>query len=183
MNYLYNCTDAQIQLTSNEGWGLSLTEALLVGNPIIANVTGGMQDQMRFVDDEGKWYTPDEKIPSNHRKTYTSHGEWAFPVFPSNISIQGSPPTPYICDDRCDASEAADKIYEVWELGSKERKIRGEAGRKWALSEEAKFTSEQMCYTIIENIDKLFSTWKPREKYSLYKVENKTVDKVTHNLI
>jgi len=29
-------------LTSNEGWGLSLTEALLAGTPIIANVTGGM---------------------------------------------------------------------------------------------------------------------------------------------
>ena len=46
MNWLYNCSDVQIQLTSNEGWGLSLTEALLVGNLIIANVTGGMQDQM-----------------------------------------------------------------------------------------------------------------------------------------
>ena len=45
---LYNSTDVQIQLTSNEGWGLSLTEAMLAGNPIIANVTGGMQDQMRF---------------------------------------------------------------------------------------------------------------------------------------
>ena len=41
MNLLYNSTDAQILLSSNEGWGLSLTEALLVGNPIIANVTGG----------------------------------------------------------------------------------------------------------------------------------------------
>ena len=42
MNFLYNSSDAQILLTSNEGWGLSLTEAILVGNPIIANVTGGM---------------------------------------------------------------------------------------------------------------------------------------------
>ena len=48
MNLLYNSTDCQILLTSNEGWGLSLTEAILSGNPIIANVTGGMQDQMRF---------------------------------------------------------------------------------------------------------------------------------------
>ena len=46
-------SDAQILLTSNEGWGLTLTEAMLTGNPIIANVTGGMQDQMRFVDENG----------------------------------------------------------------------------------------------------------------------------------
>ena len=50
LNLLYNIADAQILLTSNEGWGLTLTEAMLSGTPIIANVTGGMQDQMRFED-------------------------------------------------------------------------------------------------------------------------------------
>lgn len=183
MNYLYNCTDAQIQLTSNEGWGLSLTEALLVGNPIIANVTGGMQDQMRFIDNKGEWYTPNKEVPSNHRKTYTEHGEWAFPIFPTSISLQGSPPTPYIFDDRCEASDAAEKIYEVWEMGAEERKLRGKQGREWALGKEAGFTSEQMSYNVIKNIDKLFNTWKPREKYNLYKVEDKIINKVTHNLV
>jgi glycosyltransferase involved in cell wall biosynthesis len=42
MSLLYNMSDVQILLTSNEGWGLSLTEAMLCGLPIIANVTGGM---------------------------------------------------------------------------------------------------------------------------------------------
>ena len=54
LNYLYNIADVQILLTSNEGWGLTITEAVLAGTPIIANVTGGMQDQMRFVDENGK---------------------------------------------------------------------------------------------------------------------------------
>ena len=31
MNMLYNMSDAQILLTSNEGWGLSITEAMLAG--------------------------------------------------------------------------------------------------------------------------------------------------------
>jgi len=182
MNYLYNCTDVQIQLTSNEGWGLSLTEALLVGNPIIANVTGGMQDQMRFVDENGEWFTPSKKIPSNHTGKYKQHGEWAFPVFPSNISIQGSVPTPYIFDDRCSASDAANRIYEVWEIGSKERKLRGNIGREWALSDEAGFTSEKMSYRIIKNIDKLFKTWTPREKYELIKVDTRKPKHVPHTL-
>ena len=42
MSYLYNMADATILLSSNEGWGLALTESMLVGTPIIANVTGGM---------------------------------------------------------------------------------------------------------------------------------------------
>ncbi len=95
MNYLYNMTDAQILLTSNEGWGLSLTEALLVGNPIIANVTGGMQDQMRFEFEDGTWIDFDADFPSNHNGTLREHGEWAFPVYPTNRSIQGSPITSF----------------------------------------------------------------------------------------
>jgi glycosyltransferase involved in cell wall biosynthesis len=74
LNYLYNRADTQILLTSNEGWGLSLTEAILSGTPIIANVTGGMQDQMRFEDEEGNWFTPDAEIPSNHTGRYKKHG-------------------------------------------------------------------------------------------------------------
>ena len=45
MNWLYNLADTCILLTSNEGWGLSLTEGMMAGKPIIATVTGGMQDQ------------------------------------------------------------------------------------------------------------------------------------------
>jgi glycosyltransferase involved in cell wall biosynthesis len=170
MNFLYNCTDAQIQLTSNEGWGLSLTEALLVGNPIIANVTGGMQDQMRFIDDKGNWFTPDKNVPSNHRGTYKNHGEWAFPVYPSNISIVGSVPTPYIFDDRCDASDAANQLMKVYQLDKETRQQKGLEGRKWALSEEAGFTAEKMGYRIMSNIDTLLETWTPREKYELIKI-------------
>ena len=178
MNLLYNSTDVQIQLTSNEGWGLSLTEAMLVGNIIIANVTGGMQDQMRFEDEEGNWFTPDANTPSNHRGTYKNHGKWALPVYPSNISIVGSVPTPYIFDDRCNPSDAADRLFEAWEMGENERKMRGEMGRKWALSEEAGFTSYHQGYRVMENIDKLFSTWKPRERYEIIKIDKKKDKKV-----
>lgn len=182
MNFLYNTSDVQIQLTSNEGWGLSLTEALLVGNPIIANVTGGMQDQMRFIDKNGEWFTPDENVPSNHRGTYKQHGEWALPVYPSNISIVGSPPTPYIFDDRCNPSDAADRLFEAWEMGPKKRKEIGQKGRKWAMGNEAGFTSEIMGYRVIDNIDYLFQTWKPRKKYELIKVDARKPKVVPHKL-
>jgi len=167
MNYIYNMTDVQILLTSNEGWGLSLTEAMLVGNPIIANVTGGMQDQMRFEFEDSTWIDFDADFPSNHRGTYKKHGKWAFPVYPTNVSIQGSPPTPYIFDDRCSWEDASERIKEVYLLSSEERKKRGLAGREWATSLEAGFTSEHQGNRFITYIDELFSTWKPREKYEL----------------
>ena len=183
MNMLYNSTDAQILLSSNEGWGLSLTEALLVGNPIIANVTGGMQDQMRFEDGDGNWFTPDDKIPSNHTGKYKKCGKWAFPVFPSSRSIQGSPKTPYIWDDRCNAEDAAEQIMSLYKLSSEERKELGKAGREWAIGEEAGFTAEIMGNRVINSVDTLFSTWKPRNRYEIFNPEEFTPDKINHKLV
>jgi len=182
MNYLYNMTNVQILLTSNEGWGLSLTEAILAGNPIIANVTGGMQDQMRFVKDN-KWIDFDKDFPSNHNGTTKEHGEWALPVYPSNRSIQGSPVTPYIWDDRCKAEDAAEQIKFAYELGKEGCKKRGLAGREWALSDEAGFTGEKMGKRIIENLDNLFKTWKPREKFELLNTKNVEKRVLNHKLL
>jgi hypothetical protein len=87
-----------------------------------------MQDQMRFVKDK-KWMELDADFPSNHNGTVKEHGEWAFPVFPTSRSIQGSPITPYIWDDRCTAEDAAKQIKAVYDLSKEERKARGLKGR------------------------------------------------------
>jgi glycosyltransferase involved in cell wall biosynthesis len=167
LNYLYNIADAQILLTSNEGWGLTITEAIMAGTPIIANVTGGMQDQMRFEDENGNWFTPTSDFPSNHTGRLTKHGEWAFPVYPTSRSIQGSPVTPYIYDDRCKWEDATERIKEIYNMSRTERKEKGLKGREWAIGDEAGFTSEKQAERVIEAFDELFSTWKPREKYDI----------------
>jgi glycosyltransferase involved in cell wall biosynthesis len=182
LNQLYNLADAQILLTSNEGWGLSLTEAILAGTVIIANVTGGMQDQMRFENEHGNWFTPSPKIPSNHTGRYKNHGSWAFPVYPTNRSIQGSPKTPYIWDDRCTAEDAAARISEVYAMDRTMRKDLGKTGRHWAVN-EAGFTAEHMGVRAIYAIDKLFNTWTPREKYELINVNEIKEDTIDHEFV
>ena len=183
MSLLYNMCDAQILLTSNEGWGLSLTEAMLCGLPIIANVTGGMQDQMRFEFEDGTWIDFDENFPSNHRGTIKKHGEWAFPVYPTSRSIVGSPPTPYIFDDRCEPEDATERILEIYNMSKEERKARGLKGREWAISDEAGFTSEHQAKRVIESFDELFSTWKPREKFEFIKATDYPKRTLKHKLI
>lgn len=167
MNFLYNLADVTILLSSNEGWGLALTESLMCGTMIIANVTGGMQDQMRFEDENGNWIEFTEDFCTNHFGKYKKCGEWAMPVFPSNISIQGSPQTPYIADDRADFRDAANAIKEVYDMGKEERDRRGLSGRAWVTSEEAKMTSENMCKNIISSVDYTIENFKPRKKYSI----------------
>ena len=183
MSLLYNLSDAQILLTSNEGWGLSLTEAILCGKPVIANTTGGMQDQMRFEFEDGSWIDFDDKFPSNHRGTYKKHGEWAFPVYPTSRSIVGSPPTPYIWDDRCEPEDASKQILEIYNMSEEERQKRGLAGRQWALSDEAGFTSEQQGQRVIDAFNELFSTWSPREKFEFIDVNNYPKRTLQHSLI
>jgi len=182
MNLLYNSTDAQILLTSNEGWGLSLTEAILAGRPIIANVTGGMQDQMRF-SKNNKWIEFDADFPSNHNGTVKECGEWALPVFPTNRSLVGSPVTPYIWDDRCTSEDAAEQIINAYNLGREELRRRGLKGREWAIGEEAGFTGEHQGKRVIEAFDELFEAWKPREKYELINCNETKPNSVNHKLI
>tara|TARA_B110000261_G_C13067169_1_gene350598 strand:- start:1141 stop:1947 length:807 start_codon:yes stop_codon:yes gene_type:complete len=183
MALLYNVADATILLSSAEGWGLSLTESLLTGTPIIANVTGGMQDQMRFKDTKGEWYTPNPDVPSNHKKTFTECGEWALPVFPSNLSLVGSPRTPYIYDDRCSAEDAAIQIRAMYDKGDKKRKEIGKKGMEWALSKEAGFTSEMMSNRVIDGMDELFKKFQPRPKFTFTSDKDQNNKVLNHKLV
>ena len=183
MNLLYNVSDLTVLLSSNEGWGLSLTESMITGTMIAANVTGGMQDQMRFENDKGEWIDFDADFPSNHRGTYKKCGEWAMPIFPNNISLAGSPTTPYIFDDRCTPEDAAKAILSVYELGDEERNRRGEVGRKWALSDEAKFTGTAMSNSIGDIVDETFNNFKPRPSFEIHKIGTIEPKYVEHKLL
>jgi len=183
LNHLYNIADGQILLSSAEGWGLSLTEALLAGTPIIANVTGGMQDQMRFEDKNGDWIDFNADFPSNHTGKHQKCGKWALPVFPNNRSLVGSPPTPYIWDDRCTSEDAAERIMELYKMSPEQRKEAGNAGYEWATNNEAGFTSEHMGNRIITNLDKLFNTWVPREDYEFINVSEVKENILPHKLL
>jgi glycosyltransferase involved in cell wall biosynthesis len=183
INLLYNLSDAVILLSSNEGWGLSLTEGMMCGKMIIANVTGGMQDQMRFEDENGNWIEFDKDFCSNHFGTYKKCGDWAVPVFPSSISIQGSVPTPYIFDDRVDFKDAADAIMKVYELGAEERKRRGDLAREWVTSEESKMSASNMSKNIINHVDTVLNNWVPRSKFELIKIEPLKRNHIRHKLV
>jgi len=183
LNLIYNISDAVILLSSNEGWGLSLTEGMMCGKMIIANVTGGMQDQMRFIDENGEWIEFDADFCSNHFGKYKTCGEWAVPVFPSNISLAGSVPTPYIFDDRADFRDAADAIMEVYELGEEERERRGKLAREWVISDESMMSSINMSKNVVKHIDKVLATWKPRHKFELIKIESLKKKHIRHKLI
>jgi len=170
MNKLFNSADVYVNMASNEGFGLGSAEALTVGTPIIVNMTGGLQDQCGVRDDDGNLLTPDDYIElgSNHRGKYKTHGEWAKPVYPSSISLQGSPPTPYIWDDRCNPEDVAKNLREFYDMGREERKRLGALGTEFC--KENQMTSEAMGQNFIDSMNGAFDKWKPRERYTMEKV-------------
>jgi glycosyltransferase involved in cell wall biosynthesis len=173
LNALYNMADVTINLASNEGFGLGTAESMVTGTPIIVNVTGGLQDQCGFMTDDGEYLDPEKHFNyewgSNHDGRYKKHGEWAFPCFPTSRSLQGSPLTPYIFDDRCSWEDAGEHLFNLYNMTPEERKRRGMLGREYALG-HGMFTAEKMGELFIEHINKTLEHFTPRERYVMAKV-------------
>ena len=177
MNMMYNCADVCMNIASNEGFGLGTCEALMAGTPIIVNVTGGLQDQCGFKLN-GKWLSEDDydgintlhddkKWANNPDLTW---GEWVKPVWPSNRALVGSPPTPYIFDDRCRFDDAADRIKEWYDEGHDNRVEAGSKGREFTLKQEVGMSAKNMCDRFIKDMDTCLEKWTPRKRFTLYKV-------------
>jgi len=166
MNLLYNMVDVTINMASNEGFGLGTAESVMSGTPIIVTVTGGLQDQCGFLDDNGKPIVFTEEWGSNHDGRYKTHGEWVVPLYPVKRILQGSVPTPYIFDDHSDWVDGAKAIKKLYLLGREERKRRGLIGRNWMINGD--LNSKNMCQTFIDGMEATFNNWVPRPKFSLH---------------
>tara|TARA_R110000851_G_scaffold33816_1_gene90193 strand:+ start:78 stop:1535 length:1458 start_codon:yes stop_codon:yes gene_type:complete len=168
MNFFYNMADVTANIASNEGFGISWCESLHTATPIINNVTGGLQDGCRFEDENGDWVEFTTEFPTNHDGTYRTHGEWAYPVYPSNRSIQGSPQTPYIFDDRVDFKDVAEGMLYWYEMDKTERLAKGNAGYEWVKGDESNMSARRMGIRFIDCMDKCFKEWTPRKRFTLF---------------
>ena len=177
LNWMYNLSDVTLNMASNEGFGLGTCESLMAGTPIIVNVTGGLQDQCGFkFRDHFLTYKDYDKIKSLHddRKWKDNpdltHGEWVKPVWPSNRSMVGSPPTPYIFDDRCRFDDVADLIKEWYDMDSEKRQECGMKGHEFVMSDDSMMSAKNMSQNFIDHMDTAFDKWKSKKRYTLYKV-------------
>lgn len=133
LNLMYNCSDAVINISSNEGFGLGTLEAIYAGVPIVVNMTGGLQFQI------GDWWCDQEDFSDQERLTRlarsrrNSHRWWGVPVFPAARNLVGSQQVPYIYDDRVNNQQVADAIEKVFKMGRAGRRRLGLEAREWAL--------------------------------------------------
>ncbi len=176
LNFLYNLADIQVNIASNEGFGLGTAEAIMAGTPMIVNVTGGLQDQCGFeLNGNHVGYEDYREIVSFHDRDKWEHnadltwGEWCKPVWPACRSLQGSIPTPYIFDDRPRWEDVAVRIREWYETPSEKRREFGLKGREWMLKEEVGLSAKHMCDRFIDHMETAWKKWTPRKRFTMYK--------------
>ena len=86
------------------------------------------------------------------------------------MSLQGSPPTPYIFDDRPDWRHAAEKIYEWYNTSPEDRKKAGKAGREYCLREDTMLSAKNMGGAFKKSMGEAFEKWEPIKQFKVYEV-------------
>jgi glycosyltransferase involved in cell wall biosynthesis len=167
LNMMYNIADVTVSATSNEGWGIGTTESIMAETPVIIPVTGGQQDQIGQVDENGKPLRFEGNWGSNHDGRYKTHGVWAKPLWPATRVIQGSPITPYIFDDLVKWEDIASAMKYWYLAGPEVRAKAGAEGRRWAC-EEGACNKNYMCEQMSRCIDATMKAWTPRSRVTVH---------------
>jgi glycosyltransferase involved in cell wall biosynthesis len=145
MAAFYNTADCTINISDAEGFGLSVLESLSCGTPVIANKTGGMQDQM----------TDGEEV-------------YGVLIEPSSKAVIGSQEVPYIYEDRISKEDFIAALETIHNNGRAKNKQLGQKGREFI---EKNFSYKNY----IESWDRLFTgihekhgSWETRKNYKAW---------------
>lgn len=167
MSVMYNVADVTVNVSSNEGFGLSIAESIMCGTPVIATVTGGLQDQLGFVDDDGKVYNFTKEFGSNNIGRYRKHGVWSYPIWPVTRNVQGSIPTPYIFDDLTTWEDTADGFMYWYLMGKERREKCGQIGREWAIGEGG-INALNMSNQFITAMEYTLTNFRPVKRFDVF---------------
>ena len=143
LNRMYNTFDITINTASNEGFGLSTTESLSAGTPIICNKTGGLSDQ---IDDDNTW---------------------GIGITPQIRKLSGDKSTPYLYEDFVDSDDVARAIMTLYNKTSEERLAMGKLGREFI---EKNFPLKVMTEGMSDVIDTTIKNFKPRGELKIRKL-------------
>jgi glycosyltransferase involved in cell wall biosynthesis len=129
--------DCTINISDAEGFGLATLESLSCGTPIIATMTGGLQEQV-------------------------TDGEVEFGVglYPRSKAIIGSQQVPYIYEDRIDKAQFHSSLSKIYKMGRDERKKLGTLGREHILKNYNFVTLQNKWVEIIDQ------TLETKQKYN-----------------
>jgi hypothetical protein len=124
---------------------------------------------MGFVDENGKYVKFNKEWGSNHDGKYKKHGEWVYPLYPAARGLVGSPPTPYIFDDRARWEDAAIGLKYWYDMSREKRKELGLQGKDFMMQNVIGMQASEMCRRFMQDMETAWQNWKPRKRFELIK--------------
>jgi len=143
---MYNLSDATINISDAEGFGLSTLESLSCGTPIIVNMTGGLQEQ---VTDGENWF--------------------GVGIDPAAKAIIGSQDIPYIYEDRVSQEGVVDALMELYNKRDELEEI-GELGREHVLKN---YNYKNYCKNwdaLLKAVNDRCGSWETRRNYQAWEL-------------
>lgn len=107
---MYNAADVTVCISDAEGFGLSCLESLACETPVIANMTGGLQEQIF----NGKEY-------------------FGVGIKPASRAVIGSQQVPFIYEDRVSKEDFVDALVKLYNMSKQDRDLLGNKGRQHLL--------------------------------------------------
>jgi glycosyltransferase involved in cell wall biosynthesis len=146
MNMLYNAVDFCVNISANEGFGLSTLEAMLTGKPIIALKTGGLTQQV--VNDD--------------------NSENGIALEPEVRNLVGSQLVPYIYEDHVSNETVASAFMKLYEAGPEGRKALGQRAKEYSTKKyNHKKTINDWDCSLMNTIDNWKKSYKPWKMITL----------------
>jgi glycosyltransferase involved in cell wall biosynthesis len=140
---LYNIVDCTINVSDAEGFGLATLESLSCGVPIIANMTGGLQEQIRSGSDL-----------------------FGIPLIPESKAVIGSQDVPYIYEDRVSEGQVVSALEKMFVMTREERRELGMKGREHVMKNYNFDTFNKQWVDIMTEIHEQEGSWETRTNYN-----------------
>ena len=142
LSLMYNMADCTINISDAEGFGLSALESLSCETPLIATMTGGLQEQI-------------------------TNGESWFGIGlePTSRAIIGSQEIPWIYEDRLSEEDVVKAMEEIYNMDSDEREIMGAMGRQHVLQNYSMEKFIKQWDELLSHTVEKFGSWENRKNY------------------
>jgi glycosyltransferase involved in cell wall biosynthesis len=139
---LYNMADCTINISDAEGFGLATLESMSCGTPIIANMTGGLQEQVVLGSDAT-----------------------GIALIPESKAVIGSQDVPYIYEDRLSEAQVVNALKKMMALGKEGRKEMGLKGREHVMKNYNFETFNKQWVDIMTEVYEENGSWDTRTNY------------------
>jgi glycosyltransferase involved in cell wall biosynthesis len=145
---MYNIVDCTINISDAEGFGLATLESLACETPIIVNMTGGLQEQVR--DEDGNWF--------------------GLGIEPASQAVIGSQEVPYIYEDRVSKDDFLHALFTFYATSNAGRAELGKEGRQHVLKNYNFETYRKRWLEIFDQTIEKHGSWDTRQNYQAWEM-------------